>query len=394
MKKNFVQYYQRYQGEIFGYIKRIIPDSEIAKDLCQDVFLKALQTDIRFKDENHIRNWFYITARNHTLNFLKHQKIRSAYFEEKGIENRLLDNILPGKDESLINAFRQLKENQQQILYLREIAGYSYNEIAGKTGKSVTAVTSLLSRARKSLKEHYIKNAAPKWMNSADAIENFSSLLRLFTPWDQPVELKSYIEKKIRQYFDKVHKEWEQIRSVYINEETQKRILEKILPQYENAAIDLGTGTGKMARSLKGKFKYLIGIDNNFRMMKEAGKYINDSANIYFAGGNLENIPVKNDSVKTVICNMALHHIVEMQKTLNEAARILQKNGQLLIVDFYRHDRRTLWEQMRNVWLGFHPVNLKKQLLKSGFTGIKSGPVDSGGKTGQPRLFYMTALKS
>jgi ubiquinone/menaquinone biosynthesis C-methylase UbiE len=100
-------------------------------------------------------------------------------------------------------------------------------------------------------------------------------------------------------------------------------------------AIDIGCGTGfpliEIAMRL-GNNSTVYGIDT----WKEALERVNEKINYYgitnikIIEGNIETIPLKNNSVDLVTSNNCINNVENIDKSLTECSRILNKNGQFI----------------------------------------------------------------
>ncbi|MBN2984295.1 RNA polymerase sigma factor [Cohnella algarum] len=153
----------RYQKKILSFIYHMLRSAKLellAEDLCSETFYKAYRSLHSFREvDASFATWLYTIARNTVLSELRKQKAAhmslddSAYIPaappEATPEMALLRNEKVLKVREAIN---NLPEKQRSALILREYEGMDYQEIAGILGQTVSAVKSLLFRARASVK--------------------------------------------------------------------------------------------------------------------------------------------------------------------------------------------------------------------------------------------------
>ncbi|WP_080838723.1 RNA polymerase sigma factor [Cohnella massiliensis] len=153
----------RYQKKILSFIYHMLRSAKLellAEDLCSETFYKAYRSLHSFREvDASFATWLYTIARNTVLSELRKQKAThmslddSAYIPaappEATPEMALLRNEKVLKVREAIN---NLPEKQRSALILREYEGMDYQEIAGILGQTVSAVKSLLFRARASVK--------------------------------------------------------------------------------------------------------------------------------------------------------------------------------------------------------------------------------------------------
>ena len=158
----------RHQSSILNLVYRFIGDRTQAKDLAQEVFIRVWQSAKSYEPKAKFTTWIYRITANLCFNELKSSR-RKKWFSfnrsdedgEHTFEETLADstpsaeNILLEKERSrqISDALQGLPENQRMALILKRYDDLSYQEIAQIIGCSVSAVESLLVRAKRALKE-------------------------------------------------------------------------------------------------------------------------------------------------------------------------------------------------------------------------------------------------
>jgi RNA polymerase sigma-70 factor (ECF subfamily) len=158
----------RHQASILNLIYRFIGDRTQAKDLAQEVFLRIWQSAKIYRPEAKFTTWIYRITVNLCFNELKSAR-RKKWFSfnwsrednEHTLEEVLSDNAPSAEDlllekersRQISDALQSLPDNQRMALLLKRYDGLSYQEIAEIIGCSVSAVESLLVRAKKTLQE-------------------------------------------------------------------------------------------------------------------------------------------------------------------------------------------------------------------------------------------------
>lgn len=136
---------------------------------------------------------------------------------------------------------------------------------------------------------------------------------------------------------------------------------------------DLGAGEGLISQLLARRAKQVWCIDNSPRMV-EVGTELakkNNLDNLGYKLGDIENVPLKDNSVDLAILSQALHHAQHPQTAVQEAYRIIKPGGQILVLDLNEHTFEKARELYADVWLGFKESTLHGFLKKAGFTKVE-----------------------
>jgi len=155
---------------------------------------------------------------------------------------------------------------------------------------------------------------------------------------------------------------------------------------------DLGAGEGLISQLLARNAKQVWCIDNSPRMI-EVGTELarkNDLGNLAYKLGDIEQVPLPDESVDLAILSQALHHARHPQKAVDEAHRILKPGGQLLVLELAEHSFEKARELYADLWLGFKESALDAFLKKAKFVKVEVTPVSK--ETVEP--FFQTLLAS
>lgn len=145
----------QYEAPLTVYAARILGDSEVARDVVQETFLRLCRQD---RDEvgPHLLEWLYLVCRNRALDLLRRQKTRAAATLEPSVACRIAapSKLIEERDLAarIISMLDELPGNQRTVIRLKFQKGMSYKEIARETGLSVSNVGFLIHTAIKTLR--------------------------------------------------------------------------------------------------------------------------------------------------------------------------------------------------------------------------------------------------
>jgi len=170
-EKAFAEIVLHRQKKVFNIAYRMLGNSEEAKDLSQEVFISVYESIKDLKEEIKFDAWLTQITLNHCRNRWKYLK-RRQYFnsdslddpietEDGSVPRALYDpsdnpEILLEKkmvQQLIQGGLLKLKEDQRELLVLRDLQGYSYEEMGETLGLPEGTIKSKLHRARMDLKE-------------------------------------------------------------------------------------------------------------------------------------------------------------------------------------------------------------------------------------------------
>ena len=166
-----------YSPSIFHVAYRMLGESAEASDAVQEIFLKVFRNIGGFKGEAALKTWIFKIAFSEILNRLRWWKRRYRYAtvslddSPNGNGNSTgagyvvassgpnPEELLQSKEEetAIQEALGRLSKDHRSIIVLRDIEGFSYNEIADVLGVSIGTVKSRIARARSDLKKSLMR---------------------------------------------------------------------------------------------------------------------------------------------------------------------------------------------------------------------------------------------
>ncbi len=166
----FAEIVLTYQKKVFSIAYRMLGNREEAKEMSQEVFLSVLESIKDLREEVKFESWLTQITLNHCRNRWKYLK-RRHYFktdslnnpietEDGEMERQVYDpssNPETLFEKKMIRQFVQrgllkLNEDQREIIVLRDLQGYSYEEIGRLFSLPEGTIKSRLHRARMDLK--------------------------------------------------------------------------------------------------------------------------------------------------------------------------------------------------------------------------------------------------
>lgn len=189
-----------------------------------------------------------------------------------------------------------------------------------------------------------------------------------------------------RKFFDQIAGRYKDLASPGGGREA---LIEAMLALHNfNAVADLGCGEGELSLLLARHSQQVTAIDLSPSMLQvlKSKAEAEGIANIQTHLGDIENLPVQDQSQDLVLLSQALHHASSPLKALREAFRILSPGGKLLILDLKSHDHEWMREKMNDLWLGFESDEIAGWLEDCGFKILKHSQIQP--ELGIPVLIF------
>lgn len=172
----FKKLVDQWQDMVFNTAVSIVQHEDDADDITQDVFIQVYQSVSSFKGESKFSTWLYRIVISKSLDHVKKKKRKKRFAfvqslfgtaseEEIHPEEFNHPGVLMENRETaatLFKAMEQLPDNQRIAFTLHKMEQQKHQDIAAIMNLSITAVESLIARAktnlRKILQEYYTKN--------------------------------------------------------------------------------------------------------------------------------------------------------------------------------------------------------------------------------------------
>ena len=182
----FEELVRRHQQRVFALVGSILRKQEDVEDIAQQVFLKVYLSIKKFDQRAAFSTWLYKITVNECWDYLRKKKVRPLVYESDLSEEQVsrLDGIIsadrmaPGPSERLEvkNLLEQmldkLPEQDRQLLVLKEVEGFSVQELAEILNLNVNTVKVRLFRARGRIMDAYRRRKGQAAVNPATGRES------------------------------------------------------------------------------------------------------------------------------------------------------------------------------------------------------------------------------
>jgi RNA polymerase sigma-70 factor (ECF subfamily) len=152
-----------FERPIVRFLYRYLGNSEEAKEICQDVFIKIFRGIGNFQNQCSLKTWIYRVTLNTVLNEKRrwYQRLKDHFLGLDGVSRTYADSkpdpamslTLSEQSRTIGIALRKLHPDHRAILVLRDLEGFSYQEIAESLNLALGTVKSRLARARQEMKD-------------------------------------------------------------------------------------------------------------------------------------------------------------------------------------------------------------------------------------------------
>lgn len=165
----FSELMAQHESRMYAVTLRMCANREDAQDCLQDAMLRIYRAIGSFKGQSAFSTWIYRITMNTCLDELRRRKSRSASSldtllesgwspaEEDDVPER--HAIASEQRRTIDQAISQLPDDMRAAVVLRDIQGFTYDEIADMLGANIGTVKSRISRGRERLRQILRENA-------------------------------------------------------------------------------------------------------------------------------------------------------------------------------------------------------------------------------------------
>lgn len=161
----FREIVEKYQSKVFSIIHGIVRQRNDVEDIAQQVFSKVYFSIRNFDFRSSLITWIYKITVNECFDYLRKKKVRKLVYESDMSEDevRRVENSEPAVDRQpaadtslarrdyVLKLLDRVSEEERSLLMLKEVEGYSVEELARMTGMNENTIKVKLFRARQKL---------------------------------------------------------------------------------------------------------------------------------------------------------------------------------------------------------------------------------------------------
>jgi RNA polymerase sigma-70 factor (ECF subfamily) len=155
-KVGFGQAALEHLDALYGYAMTLTRDATEAEDLVQETYLRAADAANRPNGDSNLKGWLFVIMRNAWLNQLRHRNSGPRFVDlepHEAQESPHVVYIRKLEREQVRQAIESLPDAYREIVVLRDIEGFTYQEIAMVLNCPAGTVMSRLGRARGKLRK-------------------------------------------------------------------------------------------------------------------------------------------------------------------------------------------------------------------------------------------------
>ncbi|MGX8794595.1 RNA polymerase sigma factor [Fusibacter sp. JL298sf-3] len=164
---SFEKLIEQYNRYVYNIAYRMMGNEEDAKDMAQEALIKAYKHIKTFKQESNFSTWLYRIVINACKDELRKRQASAISLDAEIGENSRVGDVIEDKNHSvnpvivyeqlelrneIQSALDTLSEDAKIVVVLKDIMGYSYQEIGEILEIPIGTVRSRLNRSRQSLK--------------------------------------------------------------------------------------------------------------------------------------------------------------------------------------------------------------------------------------------------
>ena len=151
--------FEKFASKMYGHCLRYSKNTEDAQDILQEGFIKVFEKIHSLKEPSQLEGWMSRVFINLALSYWRKNHSGPTFVDIENTETaddlnvEEDSNLQSYQPEEVLSWINELPDNQRMVLNMFAIDGLSHQEIANFLNTTVSNTKSILSRARKSLRE-------------------------------------------------------------------------------------------------------------------------------------------------------------------------------------------------------------------------------------------------
>jgi RNA polymerase sigma-70 factor, ECF subfamily len=154
----FEETYRENAPRLQRFLHQMVRDRQVCEDIVQEIFIQIWNRPVGYDpDRGALTSYLFGVAKKRAADWWRRQRLSESVSDE--------DSKAGGVEASSIigEAFGHLPEEQRTLLWLREVEGQSYAELAAILEIPIGTVRSRLFAAREALREIWLSKGVNQW---------------------------------------------------------------------------------------------------------------------------------------------------------------------------------------------------------------------------------------
>jgi RNA polymerase sigma-70 factor (family 1) len=162
-RQEFDHLIKQLSRKLYGFAFRILRNQEESEDVVQEIFIRLWNMGRKLDGYNSIEALATTMIKNYCIDLIRKRKLNYSSDFNFNEYNRItspspLEEMENKESGEILNTIiADLPESYRIVFKLRDIEGESYEEIAEKTEQNINTLRVTLSRARKIIRDEYLK---------------------------------------------------------------------------------------------------------------------------------------------------------------------------------------------------------------------------------------------
>jgi len=172
----FEQLVNLYEKKVLNMCWYMLQNKEEAEDATQDIFIAIYQSKHLFKGQSQLSTWIHRITVNKCLEYIRKAKRKKRFGIHIQIDGSFMDQTIDQEKNpeqamvekerniTFLKAIQQLPENQRIAYTLHHMEEFSYKEISESMNLSLSAIESLIFRAKQQIKRKLEESIKNNWI--------------------------------------------------------------------------------------------------------------------------------------------------------------------------------------------------------------------------------------